>query len=215
MITFKQHYVTELFQSMPAMDTMSEWQVGNMGASASGTYRFQDVRYVVNIKGKTGRSAEYTYYADVVSQVPGKRPSAREIREVAPQYRQHLPGAEVSFKAIHHDQGEVITMTGDADVSAVLNHALAFIKDLIAEYKLNLISFAASNKELAYGYGPEDNKPEDAALHSDSRAKVYERLIKRFADQLGFTYTVKTVNAAQPGAGMRSSTKFLLTRKSK
>jgi len=195
----------ELFQSFPNIKTKANWVIEPMkDYDSEGGVRAEEVTYYTTIKNKIGKPVIYEYNAVVAIPKPDKEPSKRELLAFSKLHIDNLPAAEITFKTINDPKhGGSISMVGDADVSSVLNNAMAFIKDIIENYKVNLVSFSASGKS---------NLPEDE-MYSSSREKVYERLIKKFADRLGFTHTKKSIFTTQPGHGTHDATDFVLTRK--
>jgi len=211
-VNFKEFYLTELFQSLPNIDTKSNWETIDIDDyDPNGAIKAQEVKYYVEIPIKGGQKVIYEFAASIGSKKPGRELSRNEMAMLSKIHIEHLPAAEVSFKTLNHPKhGDSIAMVGDANVPQVLNHAIAFIRDLINHYKLNLVSFSASSRKL---YGDKDeHDTSDQHLYSDSREKVYERLIKRFASQMGFRYEKKNIGTVIPGSTVRDSTDFILIR---
>lgn len=215
MKTFKEFYLTELFQTLPDIDTKPNWEVLDIDDyDPDGGIKAYEVKYYVEIPLKTGQKVIYEFAASIGAKKPYRELSKNEIAMLSKIHINHLPAAEVSFKTLNHPKhGDSIAMVGDADVPQVINHAIAFIRDLINHFKLNLVSFSASSKKL-YG-GEEYDDSEHSNLYSDSREKVYERLIKRFASQMGFRYEKKNIGTVIPGSTVRASTDFILIRNNK
>jgi len=213
MKTFKEYFLTELFNTLPNIDTKSNWEIIDIDDyDPDGAIQAQEVKYYVEIPIKGGQKVIYEFAASIGSKKPGRELSRNEIAMLSKIHIEHLPAAEVSFKTLNHPKhGDSISMVGDADVPQVINHAIAFIRDLINHFKLNLVSFSASSKKL---YGDEEyDDSEHSNLYSNSREKVYERLIKRFASQMGFRYEKKNIGTVIPGSTVRASTDFILIRK--
>lgn len=205
--------LVELFQTLPNIDTKSNWEIIDIDDyDPEGAIRAQEAKYYVEIPVKSGQKVIYEFAASIGSKKPGRELSNNEKAMLSKIHIEHLPAAEVSFKTLNHPKyGDSISMVGDADVPTVINHAMAFIKDLINHFKLNLVSFSASSKRLV---GDEDvHDIDDKHLYSDSREKVYERLVQRFAGHMGFRYEKKKIGTAFPGSATRSSTDFILIRK--
>lgn len=213
MKTFKEYFLTELFNTLPNIDTKSNWEIIDIDDyDPDGAIKAQEVKYYVEIPIKTGQKVIYEFAASIGSKKPERELSKTEIAMLSQIHINHLPAAEVSFKTLNHPKhGDSISMVGDADVPNVINHAIAFIKDLINHFKLNLVSFSASSKRLVGD--DEDSDTSDKHLYSDSREKVYERLVQRFAGQMGFRYEKKNIGTAFPGSAARASTDFILIRK--
>jgi len=216
MKTFKEYILTELFQSIPNINTASNWKVLDIDDyDPEGGLKATEVKYYVDIPIKSGQNVIYEFIASIGSQKPGKELSNKEKAALSKIHIEHLPAAEITFKTLNHPKhGDSISMVGDANVPQVLNHAMAFIRDIINKFKLNLVSFSAAgkrgktqNNEL----NPEAIPARD--MESVSRAKVYERLIKKFADQLGFTYQRKDTPGTGFGLNIYDSTDFILIRK--
>lgn len=211
MQTFKQFYLTELFQTMPSIDTTAGWKFEDIGGSHNHpNIEAKEIFYYPEIEDKKGRLIMYEFAAVVASLIPGKQITQKDIMFAGRTYAENLPAAEVSFTTMNHPvHSKSLTMVGDANPVNVLNHALAFIRDLIVTYKLNLVSFSASSKKVTGGIP----SAEDDALYSDSREKVYERLVKRFADQLGFKYEKRNTQSTHSGHSVHASADFILIRK--
>ena len=214
MKTFKEYFLTELFQSIPNINTSFNWEILDIDDyDKGGGLKAQEVNYYVDIPIKSGQNVTYQFTASIGSKKPGKELSNNEKSALSKIHIEHLPAAEVTFKTLNHPKyGDSISMVGDADAIQVLNHAMAFIKDLINKFNLNLISFSASGKRAKIA----DNEPsenESEGTESVSRARVYERLVKKFADQLGFTYQKKDTLGTGFGANVYDSTDFILIRK--
>jgi len=206
--------ILELFNTLPNIGTKSNWEIIDIDDyDPDGAIQAQEVKYYVEIPIKGGQKVIYEFAASIATQKPGKELTKTEIAMLSKIHINHLPAAEVSFKTLNHPKhGDTITMVGDADVPQVINHAIAFIRDLINTFKLNLVSFSASSKKL---HGDTDeHDTSDQHLYSDSREKVYERLIKRFASQMGFRYEKKNIGTVIPGSTVRASTDFILIRNS-
>lgn len=210
MNTFKEFFLLELFQSLPSINTKPGWKIDELTPSDQyPSIKPIDVKYYTEIKNKEGKPILYEFAA-MIGIPLRKELTKNDIVFLGKTFADNLPAAEVSFTTQNHPvHGTSLTMVGDADVYAVLNHAIAFIRDLVETYKLNLVSFSASSKKVVGGTPTED----DDKMYSDSREKVYERLIKRFAEQLGFRYEKKSVSTAQQGHGIHASTDFLLIKK--
>lgn len=80
--------------------------------------------------------------------------------------------------------------TGAGDAILIFSTVIAMAGEFIQAIKPSIIYFTA-------------NKSKDGS----SRAKLYDRLVKRFAEKLGYTYAVSNEKAFE--------TKFILTRKEK
>jgi len=212
--SFKEYFLTELFNTLPNIDTKSNWEIIDIDDyDPDGAIQAQEVKYYVEIPIKGGQKVIYEFAASIATQKPGKELTKTEIAMLSKIHINHLPAAEVSFKTLNHPKhGDTIAMVGDADVPQVINHAIAFIRDLINHFKLNLVSFSASSKKLQGDTNEHDTS--DQHLYSDSREKVYERLIKRFASQMGFRYEKKNIGTVIPGSTVRASTDFILIRNS-
>jgi len=216
MKTFKEYFLTELFQSIPNINTTSNWEILDIDDyDPEGGLKATEVKYYVDIPIKSGQNVTYEFTASIGSQKPGKELSNNEKSALSKIHIEHLPAAEITFKTLNHPKhGDSISMVGDANVSQVLNHAMAFIKDIINKYKLNLVSFSAAGKR---GKMQNSDLNPDAIptkdMESVSRAKVYERLIKKFADQLGFTYKRTDTPGTGFGLNIYDSTDFILIRK--
>jgi len=204
--------LVELFQTLPDIDTKSNWEVLDIDDyDPDGGIKAYEVKYYVEIPLKTGQKVIYEFAASIGAKKPYRELSKNEIAMLSKIHINHLPAAEVSFKTLNHPKhGDSISMVGDADVPKVINHAMAFIRDLINIFKLNLVSFSASSKKLVGD--EEDSDTSDQHLYSDSREKVYERLVQRFAGQMGFRYEKKNIGTAFPGSAARASTDFILIR---
>jgi len=205
----------ELFQSIPNIDTTSNWEILDIDDyDPEGGLKATEVKYYVEIPNKNGQNVTYEFAASIGSRKPGKELSDNEKTSLSKMHIEHLPAAEVVFKTLNHPTfGDSISMVGDANVSQVLNHAMAFIKDIINKFKLNLVSFSAAGKRVKpkVEFNPRANLSRE--LESESRAKVYERLIKKFADQLGFTYQRIDTPGTGYGLNIFDSTDFILIRK--
>lgn len=217
MKSFKEFCLTELFQTLPNINTKSNWEIIDIDDyDPEGAIKAQEVKYYIEIPLKTGQKVIYEFAASIGLKKPGKKLSKNEEAMLSKIHLKHLPAAEVSFKTMNHPKfGDSISMIGDADVPKVINQAIAFINDLVVYFNLNLVSFSASSRKLV-GDGDDekwDNNLSDQHLYSNSREKVYERLVQRFASQIGFTYEKKNITTAMPGSVARSSTDFILIRK--
>lgn len=214
MLSFKQYFLTELFQSMPIINTTSNWEILDIDDyDPEGGLKATEVKYYVDIPIKGGQNVTYEFVASIGSRKPGKELSNIEKTALSKIHIEHLPAAEIAFKTLNHPKhGDSISMVGDANVSQVLNHAMAFIKDIITKFKLNLVSFSAAGKRGKMQSGALYN-PNAKDMESGSRAKVYERLIKKFADQLGFNYQRNSTTGTGFGLNIYDSTDFSLIRK--
>ena len=216
MKTFKEYFLTELFQTLPNINTTSNWKILDIDDyDPEGGLKATEVKYYVDIPIKSGQNVIYEFAASIGSKKPGKELSDKEKSALSKIHIEHLPAAEIVFKVLNHPKhGDSISMVGDANVSQVLNHAMAFIKDIINKFKLNLVSFSAAGKR---GKMQNNELNPDATpvrdMESVSRAKVYERLIKKFADQLGFRYQRKDTPGTGFGLNIYDSTDFILIRK--
>jgi len=215
MKTFKEYFLTELFQSIPDINTTSNWEILDIDDyDPEGGLKATEVKYDVELPLKGGQNVIYEFIASIGSKKPGKELSNSEKSALSKIHIEHLPAAEITFKTLNHPTfGDSISMVGDANVTLVLNHAMAFIKDIINKYKLNLVSFSAAGKRVKpkVEFNPRANLSRE--LESESRAKVYERLIKKFADQLGFTYQRIDTPGTGYGLNIFDSTDFILIRK--
>lgn len=208
MLSFKHYLLTELFQSMPAINTRSQWSVLDIDDyDPTGGIQAKEVTYNTEIPLKDGKPVIYEFVASIGIQKPGKEISADERKMLSNIHINHLPAAEITFKTLNHPtHGDSIGMVGDANAILVMNYALAFTRDVITAYKLRLVSFSASSKKDASA----DAKQDSRELHSNSRAKVYERLVQRFAGQIGFSYSKYP---APHNGNLANSTDFILIRK--
>ena len=215
MKTFKEYFLTELFQSFPNINTTSNWEILDLDDyDPQGGLKATEVRYYVDIPIKGGQNVTYEFAASIGSKKPGKELSEKEKSALSKIHIEHLPAAEIVFKVLNHPKhGDSISMVGDANVSQVLNHAMAFIKDVIIKFKLNLVSFSAAGKRGKMQNNELNPDASSRDMESASRAKVYERLIKKFADQLGFTYQKKDTPGTGFGLNIYDSTDFILTRR--
>lgn len=210
MKTFKEYFFTELFQSIPAIDTKSHWKVEDKGSSDDHpNIEIKEVFYYTEIKDKKGKPIIYEYTAFVASPVPGKQITQKDIMFAGRTLAENLPASEISFTTFNHPvHGKTLGMVGDANPVEVLNHALAFVKDLVDTYNLNYVMFSASSKKVVGGVPNQD----DDTFYSDSRERVYDRLVQRFAAQLGFKYEKRNSKMSM-GQNVHGSTDFILIRK--
>jgi hypothetical protein len=81
-------------------------------------------------------------------------------------------------------------VTGEGDAQRVFATVLEAIRQFVKKYKANTITFSAM-KELdpTTYYGPDDVVP-----NPESRAKLYNRLIQRYASAMGYSATQREGN---------------------
>ena len=93
MLSFKQYVLTELFQSMPAINTKSQWSVLDIDDyDPAGGIQAKEVTYNTEIPLKDGKPVIYEFVASIGMQKPGKEISAEEEKMLSKIHIKHASG---------------------------------------------------------------------------------------------------------------------------
>lgn len=80
-------------------------------------------------------------------------------------------------------------VTGEGDAQKVFATVLEAIRQFVKKYKANTITFSASKEvDMDADYG-------DAKFNPESRAKLYNRLVQRYASSMGYSATQREGNS--------------------
>jgi predicted nucleotidyltransferase len=99
-------------------------------------------------------------------------------------------GDDLGDWAIEFHRNNSQEVTGEGDAQRVFATVLEAIRQFVKKYKANTITFSAM-KELdpTTYYGPDDVVP-----NPESRAKLYNRLVQRYAGAMGYSATQREGN---------------------